>query len=103
MKPTFEDKKRKHIMVTRPPRQNVADMLENVYHILGNQISMLKNRAVIEELDTKDASKLHKYALTLQLLTQEEDKHTAQYALETYSDADLAKLTAKIEADSPSE
>lgn len=74
----------------------MADMLENVYEILGKQILMLKNRACIDELDGKDASKLHKYAQTLQLLTQEEDKHTAQYALETYSDADLAQLTDKI-------
>lgn len=89
----------KRILVGRPAKQSVADMLDNVYQILGNQIQMLKNRSVIDELDGKDAAKLHKYALTLQLLTTQEEKHTAQYALDTYSDADLKKLTDKIEND----
>lgn len=95
------ERKRQHIMVTRPAKQDVADMLENVYSILGNQLLMLKNRAAIDELDGKDAAKLHKYTLTLQLLTEQERMHTQGYALETYSDEDLRVLTDKIKGDSP--
>lgn len=95
----IEKRPRKVVMVSRPPKENVANMLENIYQILGNQTRLLKNRALIEELDGKDAAKLLKYTQTLQLLTQEEDKHTASYALETYSDADLAQLHASIQSD----
>lgn len=92
--------KQKQIIVSRPPRANVADMLENVYSILGNQLRILKNRGSVDELTPKDAAKLHKMVQTLDILSVQEARHTAEYALDTYSDAELAALTDKITNDS---
>lgn len=70
-------------------------MLSDIYDILGTQITKLKTRALLDELDGKDAAKLHKYALTLQLLTAEEAKRTESFALGEYSDAELKALVDK--------
>ena len=86
--------KTRHVMITRPVQPKVEGMLGDLYEIISSQLHQLKLRAILQELSASDAAKMHRYALTLTLLRQEEDKRTEKLRLSDYSDAELERLAA---------